>query len=299
MSSNWSAEYTVKKGVASLYVYRKRTHAPIEGAPTLPVLFLVHGSTVSGRTTYDLQVPGERDYSVMDYFAARGFDVWTMDHEGYGRSSDSEANSGILSGAEDLRAAVSLVERETGRSQFYFFGSSSGALRAARFAMNEPKRVARLALSALVYTGEGSPTLAKRRLQIDEFRTSNRRHVDRAFYHGMFTRDKPGSTDAKVPDAIADAELPLKTMVPTGTYLDMCIALPIVDPAALACPVMVLRGEYDGIAAEPDLFDFFARLPNKDKQFVVLAGIAHNPMMGVKRAKFFHALHGFLTAPYD
>ena len=55
------------------------------------------------------------------------------------------------------------------------------------------------------------------------------------------------------------------------------------------------RVELAGIAAEPDLLDFFARLPNKDKQFVALSGIAHNPMMGVARHKFYHALGAFLA----
>jgi hypothetical protein len=45
------------------------------------------------------------------------------------------------------------------------------------------------------------------------------------------------------------------------------------------------------------LLDFFTRLPTKDKQFVVLSGIAHNPMMGVVRNKFHFALENFLKAP--
>jgi len=66
---------------------------------------------------------------------------------------------------------------------------------------------------------------------------------------------------------------------------------------SIPCPTLVIRGEFDGIAAEPDLLDFFARLPTKDKQFVVLSGIAHNPMMGVVRNKFHRALENFLKAP--
>ena len=113
----------------------------------------------------------------------------------------------------------------------------------------------------------------------------------------MFNRDKPGSSEDSVPKAIAAAELPLVSQVPTGTYVDMCANLPLVTPEAIACPTLVIRGEYDGIAAEPDLLDFFARLPSKDKQFVVLAGIAHNPMMGVHRRKFHYALQTFLQSP--
>ena len=43
------------------------------------------------------------------------------------------------------------------------YGISSGALKAAVFAQRQPERVARLALDAFVWTGEGSPTLAERR----------------------------------------------------------------------------------------------------------------------------------------
>lgn len=293
----WSAEYWAEKGPVRLYVYRKRSEAPAAGGPK-PVLFCVHGSTVSGRTTYDLQVPGRADYSVMDWFAARGFDVWTMDHEGYGRSK-GPGNSGVIDGAEDLRHAVAIVERETGARRIAFFGSSSGALRAARFTAENPDRVERLSLSALVYTGRDSPTLAQRRKNVEEYRRSNRRKVDLAFYQGMFNRDRPGSSEAIVPEAIAAAELPLVTEVPTGTYLEMCESLPIVDPARIPCPVQIIRGEFDGIAADPDLLDFYTRLPTRDKHFVMLSGIAHNPMMGVARHKFHHILHSFLTMRFE
>jgi len=47
------------------------------------VLFLVHGSSNSSRSSYDLSVPGKPEYSMMNVFAQYGFDVWTMDHDGY------------------------------------------------------------------------------------------------------------------------------------------------------------------------------------------------------------------------
>ena len=42
----------------------------------------------------------------MNTFAQYGFDAWTMDHENYGRSTRSSANADIVSGVEDLKAAV-------------------------------------------------------------------------------------------------------------------------------------------------------------------------------------------------
>lgn len=294
----WSEEYFVTREGVQLYVYRKRVQAPVPGESPRPVLMLVHGSTVSGRNTYDLQVPGGSDYSVMDYFAERGYDVWTMDHEGYGRSGWSgRGNSDIKTGARDLAAAIPFVLQKTGASKLNLFGSSSGALRACLYTAEHPDTVERLGLSALVYTGAGSPTLEQRRKKLPEYAASPRRKVDLAFYEGMFNRDKPGSSEDSVPKAIAAAELPLVSEVPTGTYVDMCANLPVATPEAIPCPTLVIRGEYDGIAAEPDLLDFFARLPTRDKQFVALSGIAHNPMMGVQRHKFHYALETFLRMP--
>lgn len=294
----WSEEYFVPREGVQLYVYRKRIQAPVAGESPRPVLMLVHGSTVSGRNTYDLQVPGGGDYSVMDYFAERGYDVWTMDHEGYGRSGWSgRGNSDIKTGARDLAAAIPFVLQKTGASKLNLFGSSSGALRACLYTAEHPDTVERLGLSALVYTGAGSPTLEQRRKKLPEYAASPRRKVDLSFYEGMFNRDKPGSSEDSVPKAIAAAELPLVNEVPTGTYVDMCANLPVATPEAIPCPTLVIRGEYDGIAAEPDLLDFFTRLPTRDKQFVALSGIAHNPMMGVQRHKFHYALETFLRMP--
>lgn len=133
MSAIVSKEYWVKKGTVDLFVYRKRQ----EGGgrdPKRPVLFLIHGSSLSALPSYDLQIPGHDDYSVMDFFAQLGFDVWTMDDEGYGRSSRTDSNSDIACAVADLKAAMPLVADETGRESAIFFGQSGGAVRAAAFA---------------------------------------------------------------------------------------------------------------------------------------------------------------------
>lgn len=286
-------EYWTKKGRIDLYLYRKRPAA----AGSLSRLFLVHGSSFSGRTGYDLQVPGKPGYSMMDVFAGYGFDVWTMDHEGYGRSGCGDGNSDIASGVADLEAASEVVARETGKVDCAFYGQSSGAIRAAAFAAANPTRATKLALAAFVWTGAGSPTLAKRRQRLEEWRRSNKRSVDKAFFHGMFNRDGSGYHDPAVPEAIAAAELPFGGAVPTGTYLDMCANLPLVDPSKIKCPLLMIRGEFDGIASEEDLLAFFSALPNKDKQFVFLPGQAHATHLGLNRWRFFHLLRGFLTMP--
>jgi alpha-beta hydrolase superfamily lysophospholipase len=293
----WRGEYWANKGDVKLAMYRKRVGAPKAGEPPLPVLFLVHGSSISAGPSMDLTVPGRGEYSVMNVFARRGFDVWTMDHENYGRSSRTSGNSDIASGVEDLKAGVEVVARETGRPKVHMMGESSGAIRAGAYAMVRPDRVDRLVLSAFTYKGTDSPTLAKRAEQLAYFRTHNMRLRDRAMILSIATRDKQGTSEIETMNALADAELKFGDQCPTGTYLDMTANLPLVDPKKVHSPVMLLRGEHDGIATVDDLYDFYKDLPNGDRQFVILPGVAHSVILAANRQLFWHAVHGFLTMP--
>jgi alpha-beta hydrolase superfamily lysophospholipase len=297
----WSNEYWAKKhtdsGDVSLSMFRKRAAAPKPGETPLPVLFLVHGSSVSSRPSFDLTVPGHGEYSVMNMFASYGFDVWTMDHENYGRSSRTEGNSDIASGVEDLKAGIDLVLRETARSKVHIFGESSGGLRAGAYAMARPECVDRLVLAAFTYKGEGSPTLAERAKQLDYYRTHNLRLRDRAMIRSIFTRDKVGTSDPALAEFVADQELKFGDQVPTGTYLDMTAHLPLVDPTKVLSPVLLIRGEYDGIATVPDLLDFYRQLPSGDRQFAILPGMAHSVVSGLNRELFWHSMRAFLTTP--
>ncbi len=291
--------WTSKPGAAGappvkLWVYRKQV---ADGRPNKPLLFLVHGSSYSGKTMFDLTVPGRSDYSFMDHFARLGYDVWTMDFEGYGHSDRTASTSDIASGVIDLKAAMAVVQQATGRSTAAFFGQSSGALRAARFANVHPEHVERVMLDAFVWTGKDAPTLAERAKTLPALLKSNVRQVDAKFYRSVFTRDHPGASEPMIGDVVAEAELKYGDTVPTGTYIDMVTKLPVVDPDKLLCPVLILRAEHDGIATDEDIMAFYARLPNADKQMVKLAGLAHTAPLGVNRQRFWHAIAAFLTMP--
>jgi alpha-beta hydrolase superfamily lysophospholipase len=293
----WSADYWAQKGDVRLYMYRKRLGAPKPGEAAKPVLFLVHGSSNSSRSSFDLMVRGKGEYSTMNAFARLGYDVWTMDHEGYGRSSRTASTSDIASGAADLLAATEVLQKQTGRSRYHFMGESSGALRCGLFAQLHPEHVDRLVLSAFTYTGKGSPTLTDRAKQVEFYRTHARRPRGPEQIRSIFTRDKADVYDMAVADAMIAAEMPMGNDVPTGTYFDMTANLPVVDPLKLKVPVLLTRGEYDGIATMADLEDFFDKLPRGDKQFVILPDAAHALVLGLNRAQFWHAMHGFLSMP--
>ena len=288
-------EHWTRKGDVKLFLWQKSP--PSGEAPKGTILF-VHGSSMASQPTFDLAVPGRPDSSAMDWFAARGFDTWCMDHEGYGRSDKARAiNCDIGNGADDLEAGTSHILRTTGAQKLLLYGISSGALRAALFTQRHPERVARLALDAFVWTGKGSPTLAERRKKLPEFQSKNRRPIDRAFVRSIFTRDHPGTADDATIEAFASAILALDDSVPTGTYVDMCSKLPLVDPAKITVPTLLMRGEFDGIASLEDLLDFFRLLPHPDKQFAVMAGISHASFQQKNYLTAYHILHAYFTLP--
>jgi pimeloyl-ACP methyl ester carboxylesterase len=234
----------------------------------------------------------------MDWFAERGFNTWTVDHEGYGRSDKKrDLNFDISNGADDLQAATDYIMKTRGIGKFLVYGISSGALRAALFAQRNPERIARLALDAFVWTGEGSPTLQERAKKLPEFRKMNRRPIDRAFVYSVFERDHPGCAEKRTIEAFADAILALDDSMPTGTYVDMTSKLPIVDPEKIACPTIVMRGQWDGIASIDDLLKFFDKLPNPDKTFTVMAGISHASFQQINYKMVYQILHSWFTQP--
>lgn len=291
---HWTSKST-PTGEVRLFLWEKI--APSVDTPRGTILF-VHGSSMASQPSFDLQVPGRPGSSAMDHFARLGYATWCVDMEGYGRSDKTRAiNFDLATGADDLAAASAYIARVRGAEPLLVYGISSGALRAAMFAAQHPERVKRLALDAFVWTGEGSPTLADRRKRLPEYQSMNRRPIDRAFVHSIFTRDHPGTADDEVVEAFADAILALDDSVPTGTYVDMCAKLPVVQPEHVTCPTVIMRGEYDGIASLDDLLAFFRRLPNADKQFTMMSGIAHASFQQKNYPRVYAVLHGFFSLP--
>jgi pimeloyl-ACP methyl ester carboxylesterase len=288
-------EHWLNKGDVRLFVWQKKceTSTPHQGT----ILF-IHGSSMASQPTFDLTVPNRPDSSVMDWFAQRGFDTWCCDMEGYGRSTKSRPiNCDIANGVDDLEVVSEYIMKLTGANGLMLYGISSGALRAAAFAEKFPNRVNKLALDAFVWTGEGSPTLEQRKKNLPKFIAANRRPIDRPFVYSVFERDHPDTADQNTINAFADAILALDDSMPTGTYVDMCSRLPLVNPQKITNSTLILRGEFDGIASMEDLINFFQLLPNPDKQFIVMPGISHASFQQKNYLSVYHYLYNFYTQP--
>src|SRR6202165_195201 len=172
--------WTVKRAGSDnvkLFLWRKqlRNRVADGSSDKTGTILFVHGSSVSATPVFDLQIPGRPETSTMDWFARRGYDTWCVDCEGYGRSDKWRAvNADVACGADDLVAASEYILKQSNR-KLLLYGASSGALRAGLFAQRHPDRVERLALDALVWTGDGSPTLAERKKRLWENCATTRR----------------------------------------------------------------------------------------------------------------------------
>ena len=287
-------DHWAQKGDVRLFLRQKR---PASGQDRGTVV-LVHGSTWAGLPTFDLQVPGRPHSSVLSYFAEQGFDAWSVDNEGYGLSDKTRAiTCDIANGADDLEAAAACIQAANGGRPLMLYGISSGALKVALLAQRRPELVARLVLDAFVWTGDNSPTLIERRKKLDYWSSRIRRPIDLAYVRGVFTRDHPGVAEDRVIEALATATLAQGHEVPTGSYIDMCAHLPVVDPRRIPVPTAILRGEFDGVAAYEDVRAFFDLLPNPDKMLAIMPGIAHASFQERNYMTVYHYLTAFLSAP--
>ena len=241
-------------------------------------------------------VPGRPDSSVMDWFAARGYDTWCMDNEGYGRSDKPRPiNSDIANGADDLDVGSTTSSRRPARKapdlRHLVGRAEGGALRPAPSRARRAPRARRVRLDRR-RAARRSPSGAS------ACPSSSRRTAGRSTARSCAASSPatiPGTADEATIDAFADAILALDDSVPTGTYVDMCSKLPLVDPAKITVPTIVMRGQYDGIAGFDDLLEFFKRLPNPDKQFAVMAGISHASFQQKNYRIVYHILHSFFT----
>ena len=243
--------WTNKDGGVKLFLYEKCAGDP---AKTNGTILFVHGSSMASQPTFDLQVPGRPDSSAMDHFARLGYDCWSVDMEGYGRSTKTATTTRRFHKAPTIATPPRSISRNCAANG----PSSSTGFPRARCARRCLPSGTRRWWRGSRSTPWSGPAKARRRSSsgarsCPNSSAKNRRPMDKAFIHSMFDRDHPDTAERKVIEAFADAVVALDDSVPTGTYVDMCSKLPVVDPDKITVPTLIMRGQFDGIASMQDL----------------------------------------------
>jgi pimeloyl-ACP methyl ester carboxylesterase len=281
--------YATRDGLR-LYLWEKASAdsaARLRAARAGRVVLLLHGATWTGRPDFDLQV---RDYSLMDFLARHGYDAWALDVHGYGRSDTTAADwSEARTGAQDVAAAVDYIARTRGVEKVVVLGWSWGATTAGLYATQHPERVSKLVLYAGVW--RDSPALR----DVAEPTRKYRVNTD-AGARSDFTDVPPGQAEPDVVDRYAAEALREAPRSPNGVVRDHR-RLPILDPAQIRVPTLVIHGERDPIATEADLVPFFRALATKDKSYVMLPEGGHAVILERGHRRFQHAVLAFLERP--
>jgi pimeloyl-ACP methyl ester carboxylesterase len=289
--------YAMRDGLR-IYLWEKRTEGR-QGtfSRSGKVVLLVHGGTWSGRPDFDLQI---RDYSLMDFLAKNGYDVWAIDIHGYGHSDKTDKDwSDAQSAAADIAAGVEYITRLRGVGKVDLLGWSAGTQRAGFYAMRHPERVAKLVLYAPIWKGTAQyRERARQRIEnagqpLTQYRVNTETAARSDFVEGQLAADPQYEEDL----VAAYAKEALQTDPKSPNAFVEYKNLPILDPTEIRVPTMIIFGEYDYFAKEEDLLPFFSRLQTREKQLVLLPHAGHATMLEKDHRRFQYAVLSFFDRP--
>ena len=285
-------EHWVEHGGIKLYVWEKYVGSP----SGKKVVVLAHGSATAGKESFDLRVPGKPSYSLMDFLAREGFDVFALDTRGFGRSTHPETHMTTQEASEDLNAVVDYVLKLRGVPHVDLLGWSWGTQYGGMFVMAHAKKVEKYVSYAQMHVD--SPDLAKRRPRAEAFRKNPYVSISEAGWKPRFYSMTPAEVnDPDVVEAYAKAGAQVERKTATGPQLDMVTIMPMVNPRLMPVPTMIIHGEYDDVADPNGLLPFFQQLPNRYKKYVVVPDAGHMMHLQKGHRVFQHEVAGFLKAP--
>lgn len=254
---------------------RLRIWEKVQGAPEgKPIIVLAHGSATAGQESFDLQVPGKPNYSFMDFLAGEGFDVFAPDMRGFGRSTHPDAGVTTQDAAQDLHAVIAYILTVRGGTKVNLISWSWGTQYAGLNVIAHPETINRFVSYAQMHAT--SPDIIKRRERLDEFRKAPYMELPEAAWKKRFSSMTPeDANDLDVIEAFAKAAAAVEKKSPAGPHIDMTTLMPMVDPAKISVPVMIIHGQYDDVADVAGLAPFFAALQNAEKTYTIVPGAGH------------------------
>jgi pimeloyl-ACP methyl ester carboxylesterase len=297
-----------------LFLRNKRPEGLAAFAPGRTLL-MVHGATYPAHTAFDLPLGG---LSWMDYVAGRGFDVWSLDLRGYGRSTrppemaqPANANPPIVRGetaVADIAAAAAFIRQRRNLPRLTLLGYSWGTALMGRFAADNPAVVERLVLYAPVWL-RTTPSLADPGGELGAYRSVTVAQARARRSAGVPADKLPGlvppgwfehwSGVTWATDPEGSRQNPPVLRAPNGSTADgreyWSAGKPFFDPARIAAPTLLVLGEWDQDTPPymaQTLFPLLTASPGK--RLVILGEGTHGMWMERNRGALFQAVQVFL-----
>ena len=277
------------------------------------IAIMMHGATYPG-TAFDLAVGG---MSWMDYMAARGFDVYTLDLPGYGRSTrpaimDAAADQNApfmltADAAKALGSVVDFVRKRRGVEKVNLVGWSWGTSITSLYTTENQSKVERLALYAPVWL-RTTPSLVQVQGKLGAYRIVSRDQALGRWLTGVPEDKKATLIPAGWFDQWADATFATdpkgggKTLrAPNGVvqdgleYWGATPPKPMYDPAKITSPVLLVLAEWDRDTPLYMAQTLFPLLTSAAwKRHVVLSEGTHTIVLEKNRMLLFRSVQQFL-----
>jgi pimeloyl-ACP methyl ester carboxylesterase len=281
------------------------------------VVLFVHGAGTPAEVAFDVPFA---DYSWMAYLAAAGFDVFSMDVTGYGRSTRPnvmndpcnlapEDRAGlatadcdpsyagelgnIASDWDDIGAVVEYVRTLRGVDELALLGWSLGGPRAGGFAAQNPDRVSRLVLLAPAYERDRSPN-PPASLPVEGAAITKQSHAD---FTANWERQLgcEDQYDARAAESVWQAMLASDPVGATwGTGMRRAPRTTVWGwneglVSRTRTPMLIVHGVHDKQVAPERGMSLYADLGSASKVYIDLGCASHNAMWERNHTLLFRA----------
>jgi len=296
-----------------LYLRNKHRDDYNDAKPERTVLF-IHGASYPAHTSFDLPIEGQ---SWMDWMASRGYDVYSLDLRGYGKSGrpaemnqPAESHRPVIDTADavdDVNRAVDFILSRRGVSRVVLIGWSWGATIAGTYATQVPGRVERLVLYAPQWLRDGPvPTEA------DIARVPAWRQIDPNDARDIWLKAVPPERrDAVLSKSVFFGWLkatlatdptpsaPGTVRAPNGVVVDTmrswAVGKPRWTPEQISVPTLVIQGEWDAEAPPAMGMALFNHLTHAPlKRYVMVGDTTHAALIEANRRQLYSAVQQFL-----
>jgi pimeloyl-ACP methyl ester carboxylesterase/heme-degrading monooxygenase HmoA len=281
---------------------------PANARRPIPVLF-IHGASFPSALSFAFRMNG---YSWMDDMSVHGYDTYALDFLGYGQSSRYPEMSGPNTGdpvswsgthvARDIDLAVDHIRKISGSEKIYLIGHSWGATVCAYYATQHPEKIERLVLFAPFTQRDGTDTSIVNHLY-EELTPDERvqQFIDA-------TDGKEIRLEAEIFDQWKREWLQSDTSVtrresssvrfPAGWEVDFMNCMNhrcYYNPADITVPVLLIRGEWDGLPSSEDAVGLYNELANAPcKRYIVISRGTHVMHLEKSRFQLYSEVRNFI-----
>ncbi|NJO35365.1 MAG: alpha/beta hydrolase [Rhodospirillales bacterium] len=288
----------------------------------MPPLLLVHGATL-GANLFDLPRPG---YSLMWWLASGGRAVYALDVRGFGNSPaeavmDASADMHppfvrLGEAVSDIGASVDLILARERAESLDLVGFSWGTITSAHYAATYPRRVARLALYAPLYSEVNLLWLdriadpgdhSRLNPSIGAYRLMTKADLIGRWNSDLPTHDPSLYRESNLPDLVFEVFSALDPRAnsssvpafrcPSGPLVDLVSVFngrPLYDPSKLGMPTLLVRGSDDTTSTDTDARRLLAAIASLDKSYCVIAPGSHFLILERNRSELYERLDDFL-----